>query len=189
MTSLTDVEIEPDAARSSLPARARGQTRNGPFIALALVFLPLNAGTLLYTAKNAADVRESREALAAVKTSIDGLKLQIDKRARNIARIAEADETAAIRQQVEELGKIISALDDRMHSGFLAAGGSVILSAPGKDVTQRLKPTSNTGPETDFPEPEEGQPGTSADGPSVADLPRYERSVSPEGKLILRKVR
>ncbi|WP_324764827.1 hypothetical protein SO078_28410 (plasmid) [Sinorhizobium meliloti] len=187
MTSLANVEIEPDAARGSRAGRARGQTRNGPFIALALVFLPLNAGTLLYTAKNAADVRESREALAAVKTSIDGLKLQIDRQARNIARIAEADQTAAIRQQVEELGKNISALDDRMHSGFLPSGGSVVLSAPGKDVTQRLKPTSNTRPGTELSE--ESQPETSADGPSVADLPRYERSVSPEGKLILRKVR
>ncbi|MBP1886666.1 hypothetical protein [Sinorhizobium mexicanum] len=180
MTNSANVEIEPGDARGLRAAKAR--MSNAPFIALALLFLPLNAGTLLYTAKNAADVRESHETLAAVKRSIDSLRLQIDKQDRNIGR---ADDAAPIRQQVERLVKDLSALSEQMRSGFLAAGGSVILSAPGKGVTQRLDPSqqARSGATAD-----DGQPAIDAESPSVADLPRYERSVSPEGKLILRKV-
>ncbi|MCZ4093308.1 hypothetical protein [Sinorhizobium psoraleae] len=134
MTSLANVEIEPGDARG-----VRAKARTGPLIALALVLLPLNAGTLLYTAKNAADVRESREALAAVKRSIDGLKLQIDKQDRNIAR----PDDAAIISQIEKLGKDLSLISERMRSGTLASGGSVILSAPGKEVMRRLEPPPN----------------------------------------------
>ncbi|THK36188.1 hypothetical protein EHS39_21000 [Ensifer sp. MPMI2T] len=180
---MANVEIEPGDARGVRAAKMR--TSNAPFIALALVFLPLNAGTLLYTAKNAADVRESREALAAVKRSIDGLKLQIDKQNRNFGR---ADVAAPIRQQVERLGKDLSVLSERMRSGSLASGGSVILSAPGKGAMQRLEPPPEAPSGAEPSALDEGQPAIDAESSSVADLPRYERSISPEGKLILRKV-
>ncbi|NRP72778.1 hypothetical protein ILFOPFJJ_03677 [Ensifer psoraleae] len=182
MTSLANVEIEPGDASGVRAAKAR--TDNAPFFALALVFLALNAGTLLYTAKNAADVRESREALAAAKRSIDGLRLQIGKQDRNIGR---ADDPAPIRQQVEKLRKDLSLLSERMRSGSLASGGSVILSAPGKGVARlEAPPAAPSGAE--FSAPHEGQPAIDAESPSFADLQRYERSVSPEGKLIPRKV-
>ncbi|WEX90776.1 hypothetical protein PZN02_004339 [Sinorhizobium garamanticum] len=184
MTNLANVEIEPGDARAVRAVKA-ARASNAPFIALALVFLPLNAGTLLYTAKNAADVRESRETLAAVKRSIDGLKLQIDKQDRNMGR---ADDAVPIRQQVEKLGKDLSVLSERIRSGSLASGGSVILSAPGKGVMQRLEPTPEASSGAEFSAADEGQPAIDAESPSVADLPRYERSISPEGKLILRKV-
>jgi hypothetical protein len=187
MNNLANVKIEPGDARGDRAPKAR--THSAPFIALALVFLPLNAGTLLYTAKNAADVRESREALDAVKRSVDGLKLQIDKQDRNIGQIATADDAAVMRRQLDKLGKDLSALDERMRSGFLASGGSVILSAPGKDVTQRIEPSSAAPAGLELSAPDEGIPATDIKSPSGADLPRYERSVSPEGKLILRKVR
>ncbi|MQX18128.1 hypothetical protein GHK62_26325 [Sinorhizobium terangae] len=180
---MANVEIEPGKARGVRTAKAR--TSKAPFIAVALVFLPLNAGTLLYTAKNAADVRESREALAAVKRSIDGLKLQIDKRDRNMGR---ADDAAIIRQQVEKLGKDLSLISERMRPGSLASGGSVILSAPGKEVMQRLESSPNASSGAMFSAPDEGRSAIDAASPSVADPPRYERSISPEGKLILRKV-
>ncbi|MDK1490898.1 hypothetical protein QN219_12590 [Sinorhizobium sp. 7-81] len=182
MTGLANVEIEPGDASGVRVAKAR--TGNAPFIALALVFLPLNAGTLLYTAKNAADVRESREALAAVKRSIDGLRLQIGKQDRHIDR---TDDAAPIRQQVEKLRKDLSLLSERMRSGSLASGGSVILSAPGKGVA-RIDAPPATASGVELSAPHEGQPAIDAESPTFADLPRYERSVSPEGKLILRKV-
>ncbi|WEX81125.1 hypothetical protein PYH38_000491 [Sinorhizobium numidicum] len=160
------------------------RSRSAPLIALAFVFLPLNAGILLYTAKNAADVRESREVLAGVKRSIDGLKLHIEKQTRNIAR---TEEMAVVRQRLEVLQKDIANLDDRLRTGMLGSGGALVLSAPGKGVTQRLQPSVSASGAGEVPE--DSPPTIGAEGVSLADLPRYERSVSPEGKLILRKVR
>lgn len=181
MVSIADIEIEPDG-RSERGEKESARSRFAPFIALALVFLPLNAGILLYTAKNAADVRESREALAAVKRSMDGLKLQIEKQGRHIAQGARADELAIIRQRLEGLRKEMAKFDSGMR--FASPGsGSVILSAPGKEITQRLEPSPGAAVE------DLETSGDGAEGVSMADLPRYERSVSPEGKLILRKVR
>ncbi|WP_026617058.1 hypothetical protein [Ensifer aridi] len=186
MTGSVNLEIARNDAIGNRAAKAR--TRNGPFIALALIFLPLNAGTLLYTAKNAADVRESREVLAGVRRSIDGLRLQIDRQGRNIGQIATVDDAAALRRQVEKLEKDLSALHERMRSGFLASGGSVTLSAPGKEVMQRFEPSLEAPSGAELSSPADGQPAIESESPSVADLPRYERSISPEGKLILRKV-
>ncbi|MGN7881648.1 hypothetical protein [Ensifer sp. Root278] len=158
-------------------------------IALALMLLPLNAGILLYTAKNAADVRESRETLSALKRSIDGLKQQISKQAVNIANGAKADDIAAVRKTVEDLQKDVADLDDRMSpSIFTSSGGSMIISAPGKEVTQRLAPSSYSAssPETAV---DDVLAAADPQGGSVANLPRYERSVSADGKLVLRKVR
>lgn len=186
MVSIASIEVEPDGARRDRLAAEPARSRFAPFIALALVFLPLNAGMLLYTAKNAADVRESREALAAVKRSLDGLKHEIAKQGRHIAQGARADELAIVRQRLEGLSKEMANFDDGMRFSSPATG-SVILSAPGKEVTQRLEPSPGAaGTEA----ADGGLPGTGAEGGvSMADLPRYERSVSPEGKLILRKVR
>ncbi|AWI61171.1 hypothetical protein ABIA22_006108 [Sinorhizobium fredii] len=186
MVSMANIEIEPDARRERTadePIRKRAV----PFIALALIFLPLNAGILLYTAKNAADLRESRDVLAGVKRSLDGLKLQLEKQGRNIARGAKADELAIVRQRLENLQKAVSGLDDGMRSGLPSSGGSVILSAPGKGATQRLEPSLTTAA-TEL-QPQDGSlPAMGTEG-GVSNLPRYERSISPEGKLILRKVR
>ncbi len=186
MVSMANIEVEPDARRERA-ADEPTRMRFAPFIALALVFLPLNAGVLLYTAKNAADIRESREVLAGVKRSLDGLKLQLEKQGRNIARGAKADEVAIVRQRVENLQKAVSELDGGMRSGLPSSGGSVILSAPGKAVTQRLEPSLSAAA-ADSEARDGSLPSVEADGVSM-NLPRYERSVSPEGKLILRKVR
>lgn len=190
MVSMANIEIEPDGERrgrkASEPEPARA--RFAPFVALALVFLPLNAGILLYTAKNAADVRESREALSAVKRSIDGLKLQIEKQGRHITQGAKAHELAIIRQRLESLHKEVAKIDGGTLFASPAASGSIILSAPGKGVTQRLEPSLGA-PAADQEVMDGSPPPVEGDGTSMADLPRYERSISPEGKLILRKVR
>lgn len=190
MVSMADIEIEPDGERRGRKATEPGpaRARFAPFVALALVFLPLNAGILLYTAKNAADVRESREALSAVKRSIDGLKLQIEKQGRHITQGAKADELAIIRQRLESLHKEVAKMDGGTLFASPTASGSVILSAPGKEVTQRLEP-SLWAPAADVDPSDGALPESGADGGPVANLPRYERSISPEGKLILRKVR
>lgn len=187
--SKVDVEIEPDATwrHNEHAAKEPSRSRSMPIIALALMLLPLNAGTLLYTAKNAAAVRESRESLSALKRSIDGLKQQINKQAVNIAKGAKADDMAAVRKTVENLQKDVADLDDRMSPSMFASSGSMIISAPGKDVTQRLMPSSYSvsAPETAV---DDVLAAADTRGGSIANLPRYERSVSPDGKLVLRKV-
>jgi len=188
--SNVDVEIEPDVElrRREHGAKEPSRSRSMPIIALGLMLLPLNAGILLYTAKNAADVRESRETLSALKRSIDGLKQQISKQAVNIAGGAKADDMAAVRKSVEELQKDVADLDDRMGTSMFASSGSMIISAPGKEVTQRLAPSSYS---VSAPESAVDDVLAAADpqGGSIANLPRYERTVSADGKLVLRKVR
>lgn len=187
MTNIVNVDVEPDGPRprSEQTAKQPPRSKGVPFIAMALMLLPLNAGILLYTAKNAADVRESSETLAALKLSIDGLKAQIDKQAHTMAR---GEDVAIIRQRVESLRKQVADLDNQMGSSlFASSGGAQILSAPGKDVTQRIAPSF--GAASAYREvPNDSLASIDAQGVSVSDLPRYERSVSPEGKLILRKV-
>ena len=188
--SNVDVEIEPDAElrRREHDAKAPIRSTSVPIIALGLMLLPLNAGILLYTAKNAADVRESRETLSALKRSIDGLKQQISRQAVNIASGAKADDMAAVRKSVEELQKDVADLDDRMTPSMFASGGSMIISAPGKEVPQRLSPSSYS---VSAPQSAVDDVLAAADpqGGSIANLPRYERTVSADGKLVLRKVR
>jgi hypothetical protein len=185
MTNIVNVDVEPDGPRprSEQTAKQPPRSKGVPFIAMALMLLPLNAGILLYTAKNAADVRESSETLSALKLSIDGLKAQIDKQAHTMAR---GEDVAIIRQNVESLRKQVADLDNQMGSSlFASSGGAQILSAPGKDVTQRIAPSFGAA----YREvPNDSLASIDAQGVSVSDLPRYERSVSPEGKLILRKV-
>lgn len=188
--SNVDVEIEPDVElrRREHGAKEPSRTRSMPIIALGLMLLPLNAGILLYTAKNAADVRESREALSALKRSIDGLKQQISKQAVNIASGAKADDMAAVRKSVEELQKDVADLDGRMTPSMFASSGSMIISAPGKEVTQRLSPSSYlvSAPQSAV---DDVLAAADPEGGSIANLPRYERTVSADGKLVLRKVR
>ncbi len=188
--SNVDVEIEPDVElrHREHGAKEPSRSRSMPIIALGLMLLPLNAGILLYTAKNAADVRESRETLSALKRSIDGLKQQISKQAVNIAGGAKADDMVAVRKSVEELQKDVADLDGRMGTSMFASSGSMIISAPGKDVTQRLSPSSLS---VSAPESAVDDVLAAADpqGGSIANLPRYERTVSADGKLVLRKVR
>ncbi len=190
MTNIANVDVESDGPRprSEQTAKEPPRSKGAPFIAMALMLLPLNAGILLYTAKNAADVRESSETLAALKLSIDGLKAQIDKQAHNIAKGAKADDVAILLQHVESLQKDVTNLDGRMGSSlFASSGGAQILSAPGKEVTQRIGPSFGAV-SVRGEIPNDSLASIDAQGVSVSDLPRYERSVSPEGKLILRKV-
>lgn len=187
MTSIANVDVESDGPRPrEQTAKEPPRSKGAPFIAIALMLLPLNAGILLYTAKNAADVRESGETLAALKLSIDGLKVQIDKQAHNITKGAKADDVAIIRQRVDSLLKEVADLDGRMRTGLFASGGAQILSAPGKEV-QHIEPSFGA---VSVPRgiANDSLASIDAQGVSGSDLPRYERSVSPEGKLILRKV-
>lgn len=192
MTHISDVDVEIEAdvelRRREHGAKAPSRSRSMPIIALGLMLLPLNAGILLYTAKNAADVRESRETLSALKRSIDGLKQQISRQAVNIASGAKADDMAAVRKSVEELQKDVADLDDRITPSMFASSGSMIISAPGKEVTQRLSPSSYSG---SAPQSAVDDVLAAADpqGGSIANLPLYERTVSADGKLVLRKVR
>ncbi len=188
--SNVDVEIVPDARtrRNEHAAKEPSRGRSMPIIALALAMLPLNAGILLYTAKNAADVRESREALSALKRSIDGLKQQIGKQTVNIAGGAKGDDMAAVRKSVEELQKDVADLAGRVTPSMFASSGSMIISAPGKEVPQRLSPSSYSV-SASASAVDDVLAAADPQGGSIANLPRYERTVSADGKLVLRKVR
>lgn len=192
MTHISNVavEIEPDVGsrRNDHAAKKPSRSSSVPVLALALMLLPLNAGILLYTAKNAADVRESRETLSALKRSIDGLKQQISKQAVNIADAAKADDMIAVRKSVEELQKDVADLDGRVGPSLFASSGSMIISAPGKEVTQRLSPSSYSMSAPDSAV-DDVLAAAEPQGGSIGNLPRYERTVSADGKLVLRKVR
>lgn len=189
MTSIADIEIEPLEVRPRPDAAAApsGRSRAAPLIAMALILLPVNAGILLYTAKNAAELRESREDLATLKQSIDALKQQIDRQGRNIAKDARSEDISVIRRQTEDLRKEVGALSERMRSGLFSSSGSVTMSAPGKGPTQHFEPTDGSRAQAEQMS-DESVAAIDSEGVSLAKLPRYERSVSPEGKLILRKV-
>lgn len=189
MTSIDRIEVDPVGDRPAVIAAAtrRKRTRVAPMIAMALILLPVNVGILLYTAKNAAELEEGRDSLAALRRSIDGLKQQIDKQARSIAKGSRTEDIAVIRKQTEALRDDVMALSGQLRSGFFATGGRVIMSAPGKEPAQHFE-TARHGEGAQQELSEESLATVAAQGVSLANLPRYERSVSSEGKLILRKV-
>ncbi|ANL42822.1 MULTISPECIES: hypothetical protein [Rhizobium] len=189
MTSIPSIDGEVGGARPSDMRVVEPRASKSPvLVGLLLMLLPVNAGVLIYTAKNSADVRESREAIAALKRSIDGLKGQMEKQSDKIASNAKADELAIIRQEMESLQKTILSTNERMSSDVSGArmGSALVLSAPGKEPTQFFAPRAMpAGTQT----PDSTLASIEAGGIAVSDLPRYERTLSPEGQLILRKAR
>ncbi|ASS53710.1 hypothetical protein ACU8NH_06040 [Rhizobium leguminosarum] len=186
MTSIPGIEVEADRAKpSNLRVIEQRGSKSSLLVGLLLMLLPVNAGVLIYTAKNSADVRESRETIAALKRSIDGLRGQMEKQSGNIADNAKADEVALIRQGMDELQKTMMN-ERRNDTSGLRMGSALVLSAPGKEPAQFFAPRAV---------PAEAQASDSslasleAGGIAVSDLPRYERTLSPEGQLILRKAR
>jgi len=94
----------------------------------------------------------------------------------------------AVRKSVEELQKDVADLDGRVGPSLFASSGSMIISAPGKDVTQRLSPSSYSVAAPDSAV-DDVLAAAEPQGGSIGNLPRYERTVSADGKLVLRKVR
>ncbi|RUM26409.1 hypothetical protein EFQ99_09125 [Rhizobium vallis] len=189
MTSIPSIEVEVDVTKpSKTPAMEPRGSKNPLLVGLLLMLLPVNAGVLIYTAKNSADVRESRETIAALKRSIDGLKGQMEKQSGHIADNAKADDVALVRQEMDSLQKAISSMNERMRSdtSVTRMGSALVLSAPGKEPAQffapRAMPAETQTPDSTLASIEAG-------GISASDLPRYERTLSPEGQLILRKAR
>ncbi|WP_064692360.1 hypothetical protein [Rhizobium aegyptiacum] len=189
MTGIPNIDVEVDGAKPShLRAPEQRGSRNPLLVGLILMLLPVNAGVLIYTAKNSADVRESRETIAALKRSIDGLKGQLDKQSHHIADNAKADELALVRQEMESLQKAILSMNEQMRTDISGTrmGSALVLSAPGKEPAQffapRAVPAETQTPDSTLASIEAG-------GIAVDNLPRYERTLSPEGQLILRKAR
>ncbi|WP_431324543.1 hypothetical protein [Rhizobium sp. YTU87027] len=191
MTSIPDLDVDMDGSKPH-PVRTIEQKRpkNALLIGLLLMLLPVNAGVLIYTAKNSADVRESRETITALKRSIDGLRAQMEKQSRNIAGNAKADDVANIRQEMDNLQKTILAMNERMRSAASGTrmGSALVLSAPGKEPSQFFAPSASALP-AGTQAPDSSLASIAASGVAVNDLPRYERTLSPEGQLILRKAR
>jgi hypothetical protein len=109
----------------------------------------------------------------------------MEKQSRNIADNAKADEVALIRLGMDGLQKTMMN-ERRNDTSGLRMGSALVLSAPGKEPAQFFAPRAV---------PAEAQASDSslasleAGGIAVSDLPRYERTLSPEGQLILRKAR
>ncbi|PDT36505.1 hypothetical protein CO671_12845 [Rhizobium sp. M10] len=189
MTSIPSIEGEAGGVRpSNTRAIEPKSSRNPLLVGLLLMLLPVNAGVLIYTAKNSADVRESRETIAALKRSIDGLRGQMEKQSDKIASNAKADELAAIRQEMESLQKAILSTNERMRNdiGGTRMGSALVLSAPGKEPAQFFAPHAVPA---ETQNPDSTLASIQAEGIAVNNLPRYERTLSPEGQLILRKAR
>ncbi|AGS24946.1 hypothetical protein NXC12_PC00329 (plasmid) [Rhizobium etli] len=187
MTSIPSIDGEAGGTRpSNMRVIEPRASRNPLIVGLLLILLPVNAGVLIYTAKNSADVRESRESIAALKRSIEGLRGQMEKQSDKIATNAKADELALIRQQMDSLQKSMS-MNEGMRNDISGArmGSALVLSAPGKEPAQFFAPRM----------PAETQmldstlASIEAGGIPVNNLPRYERTLSPQGQLILRKTR
>ncbi|MBX5237793.1 hypothetical protein [Rhizobium sp. NLR22b] len=191
MTGIPNIDIEADRAKPShmRTPEPRG-SRNPLLVGLILMLLPVNAGVLIYTAKNSADVRESRETIAALKRSIDGLRGQMEKQSGNIADTAKADEVALIRQEIDSLQKSILSMNEGMRNDRSGArmGSALVLSAPGKEPAQFFAP-SVRALSAETLTPDSTLASIEAGGIPINNLPRYERTLSPEGKLILRKAR
>ncbi|MBX4906419.1 MULTISPECIES: hypothetical protein [Rhizobium] len=191
MTGIPNIDIEADRAKPShmRTPEPRG-SRNPLLVGLILMLLPVNAGVLIYTAKNSADVRESRETIAALKRSIDGLRGQMEKQSGNIADTAKADEVALIRQEIDSLQKSILSMNEGMRNDISGArmGSALVLSAPGKEPAQFFAP-SVRALSAETLTPDSTLASIEAGGIPINNLPRYERTLSPEGKLILRKAR
>ena len=65
MTSIPGIEVEADRAKpSNLRVIEQRGSKSSLLVGLLLMLLPVNAGVLIYTAKNSADVRESRGTIA-----------------------------------------------------------------------------------------------------------------------------
>ncbi|EJZ22959.1 hypothetical protein NE852_06770 [Rhizobium sp. Pop5] len=190
MTSIPSIEVEAEHPKpSNLRAIEPKGSKSPLLVGLLLMLLPVNAGVLIYTAKNSADVRESRETIAALKRSIDGLRGQIEKQSSKIADNAKADEVALIHQEMGDLQKAISSINEqRNDTSGLRMGSALVLSAPGKEPAQFFAPPPRAlAAETQTPD--STLASIEAGGISVNNLPHYERTLSPEGQLILRKAR
>ncbi|MBB3135599.1 hypothetical protein FHS26_003345 [Rhizobium pisi] len=191
MTSIPNIEVEADRAKpSNLRTIEQRGSKSPLLVGLLLMLLPVNAGVLIYTAKNSADVRESRETIGALKRSIDGLRGQLEKQSHNIADNAKADDVALVRQEVDSLQKAVLSMNERMSNDTSGArmGSALVLSAPGKEPVQFFAPPLPAVP-AETQTPDSTLASIQAGGISVNDLPRYERTLSPEGQLILRKAR
>ncbi|MBX5156637.1 hypothetical protein HJB89_05765 [Rhizobium sp. NZLR8] len=188
MTSIPSIEGEADRPT---PGNLRTVEKKGSksplLVGLLLMLLPVNAGVLIYTAKNSADVRESRETIAALKRSVDGLRGQMEKQSGKIDDNAKADDVALIR---EEMGSLRKAMTSEQHNdtSFARMGSALVLSAPGKEPAQFFAPSPRAGP-AETQTPDSTLASIEAGGIAVNDLPRYVRTLSPEGQLILRKAR
>jgi hypothetical protein len=186
MTSIPGIEVEADRPKPNNLREIEQRGSKSPLlVGLLLMLLPVNAGVLVYTAKNSADVRESRETIAALKRSIDGLRGQMEKQSRNIADNAKADEVALIRQGMDGLQKTMMN-ERRNDTSGLRMGSALVLSAPGKEPAQFFAPRAVSA---EAQASDSSLASLEAGGIAVSDLPRYERTLSPEGQLILRKAR
>jgi hypothetical protein len=186
MTSIPGIEVEADRPKPNNLREIEQRGSKSPLlVGLLLMLLPVNAGVLIYTAKNSADVRESRETIAALKRSIDGLRGQMEKQTRNIADNAKADEVALIRLGMDGLQKTMMN-ERRNDTSSLRMGSALVLSAPGKEPAQFFAPRAAPA---ETLTPDSSLASMAAGGIAVNDLPRYERTLSPEGQLILRKAR
>ncbi|MBB2708920.1 hypothetical protein N2597_23565 (plasmid) [Rhizobium sophoriradicis] len=189
MTSIPSIDGEVSGARPGNTRAIEPRASRSPVVVgLLLMLLPVNAGVLIYTAKNSADVRESRESIAALKRSIDGLRGQMEKQSDKIASNAKADELALIRQDMQNLQRAILSTNERMRNDISGArmGSALVLSAPGKEPGQFFAPRAAPA---DTQTPDSTLASIEAGGIPINSLPRYERTLSPEGQLILRKAR
>lgn len=178
--------VQPDMRSMPRPATGRRSFSWSALVFTLIIFLiALNVGVLLYTAKYAGELRKSQIEIANMQHALDMMAGQLKIQDQSIKKTI-SEELAAIKVMADQLTEKLGGFENKIRTGLFVSGNSVVLSAPG-----RVGPQVFVRPGGDLSQTmsaDDGLEPVAPEGVSVDDLPKYERTISPEGKLILRKV-
>jgi hypothetical protein len=187
-------EKQPTMSKPAVPPEPPKATPAAPrrFSWLALTFtlviflILLNVGVLLYTAKNSAELEKSHREIALMQRIVEQMKVQMKSQEAAYKKL-RGEAMAQVKADMAAVDERVGGIETKLRTGLFTSGSSVVLSAPGNiDPQVFAKPASQQALELQYPAttPEELQ----MQGVNPEDLPRYDRKISPDGKLILRRV-
>ncbi len=165
-------------------AEASGGGWTGTQVAAAVLLLLLIFAVFIHSSGNTASIERNAARIAALEAEA-GNRPQADAGAA--AAAATASEVKRLKQRIASLERQIGSLD---RAASQRKGIAVPVSVPGRGfgmlAPQRLQPPPGNAAER-LLAPDQGSSDWSQTLPE-GDLPRYQRSISPDGKLILRKL-
>lgn len=149
----------------------------GAQIATVIAVLLLIFAVYIHSSRNTAAIDDNGARIAT-----------LEARAGKTADVASGREIQRLEKRIANLEQELVRLKRGERKGRAAAGAAagVLVSAPGMLAPQRLQPPPGNAAER-LLAPDQGSAEWSQTPPE-GDLPRYQRSISPDGKLILRKL-
>lgn len=171
------------------PVQVDGATggRKGPTgfeIAMAVAVLLLIFAVYIHSSRNTAAVEANGARISALEAEAG----------RHAAAgpgpgAASADEVRRLKARIDTLEKQIAQMKNgvRMRRGVPVPASGELGGGPGQLAPQRLQPPPENATEQ-LLAPGQGSTDWANSLPPQGDLPRYERRISPDGKLILRKL-